>query len=134
MIRGSVTTQGARWRLVLEYDRDPVTGRRVRRSMSFPTRADAVDYAEYLGAAVHDPNPARFELAAIDGHLRQQAIERDLSVARTLAVLAEVDRSVAYRAIETGTLSVELADRVAIGLGLHPALLWPSWFPSEEAA
>ena len=49
--------------------------------------------------------------------------------AGALADLAETDRSGFNRAISHGHLRWDLADKVAIRLGLHPVLIWPDEWP-----
>lgn len=69
----------------------------------------------------------RFDLAALDESLRRRALMADVSVARVLARLADVDPVTARRWLARGWLDVDRADVVATRLGRHPAEVWPSW-------
>ena len=50
-----------------------------------------------------------------------------------VAIVAGVDKRTVYRWQVEG-LTWLAADRAAIAHGLHPALVWPEWLPSEVAA
>lgn len=42
-----------------------------------------------------------------------------------------IDRRQVHRWRELGGLITTHADRAAVALGLHPAIIWPDWCPTE---
>lgn len=59
---------------------------------------------------------------------------QSLSMSEMLAA-AGLPRSTAYRAVQVGSLSSLSADRVAVGLGRHPAEIWgwAAWWTSAAS-
>lgn len=81
---------------------------------------------ELMGRFDHDE---RFELDDdVLGRLRVEAARRGVSVQVLVAQMAGVHRGAAARWLERGWLDEGRADLVAIGLGVHPGELWPSWW------
>jgi lambda repressor-like predicted transcriptional regulator len=71
----------------------------------------------------------RYDLLDLRGHVAGEINWRQL------ATRAGVNERRIWRAIAAGGASDELADRIAIACGLHPANVWPSWFDDAiEAA
>jgi hypothetical protein len=54
--------------------------------------------------------------------------------ARALAAAAGMDPAHVRRLVARGEVNEWQADRLAIGVGLHPAIIWPEWLTANMPA
>lgn len=133
---GHVRSRGPNtWQVFVSVGTDPVTGRRRRVTRTVHGSRDAAEYllwqlqvldADERGteppAGPRDPQttaPRRWPLEPLLAALRRPSVQG-------LAALLGIDARQVHRWKQYG-LSDEWADRAAITLGLHPALVWPEW-------
>ena len=75
-----------------------------------------------------------FPAEPVHRRLLQRADDRNMPVVELCEVLG-LPRRTMHRILSCERLRWDVADRVAIALGLHPSAVWPEWFvPGEDLA
>lgn len=132
----SVQRRGDRWRVVVVAGRHPATGKRLQRVVTFDDEDTARAWAEMVDPSRPvPPQPTRarrctYPTGPLEPHLRARcsALDDVIGPTRLLAELAGVSRHAGRLWRRQGWLAEHHADRVAVGLGMHPCEVWPSWF------
>ncbi len=81
-------------------------------------------------------SPPRYDWATVDRYIERHwshvEIRSNDPLNVSLATFLGIHEQAIHRSRRQGTMPTVMADRVAVCLGLHPCLLWPSWF--DDAA